>query len=207
MAAHYAAAIREAVPDGPYRLGGWSMGGVLALEIARRLAEAGETVEIVAVIDLVEPPCQASVATDEPTVLSWFARDLAGLVDATWAPSPELFRQSGGRSALEILHDEACRASVLPPNIDMTTLGRIVVRFTRNSRALVAHAPQPYPGRVRFFRGVDGTTPEETVDAWTLLFTGDAEVIDVPGDHYTMMRRPHLDVLVAELKAVLPDIR
>jgi amino acid adenylation domain-containing protein len=207
MAAHYAAAIREAVPHGPYRLGGWSMGGVLALEIAQRLTEAGETVEIVAVIDLVEPPGPASVVTDEPTVLSWFARDLAGLVDATWAPSPELFRPSNGRSALEILHDEACRASVLPPNIDIATLGRIVARFTRNSRALVAHAPQSYPGRVRFFRGVDGTTPEETIDAWTLLFTGDAEVIDVPGDHYTMMRRPQLDVLVEELKKVLPDIR
>ncbi|MET9913794.1 type I polyketide synthase [Streptomyces sp. NPDC006476] len=207
MAEHYTDAIRTAAPHGPYRLGGWSMGGVLALEIAQQLAKAGEEVEIVAVIDLVEPPGPADLPIDEPTALAWFARDLAGLVGVEWAPGPELFRPTEDRTALEILHSELCRASVLPPSIDVATLGRIISRFTRNAGALREHAPQAYPGRVRFFRGRDGAVPDETIHAWTRLFAGDAAVIDVPGDHYTMMRRPHLDVLAAELKTVLSQIR
>ena len=38
MAAHYVAAIRTVQPRGPYLLGGWSLGGNLAFEVARQLA-------------------------------------------------------------------------------------------------------------------------------------------------------------------------
>jgi len=38
MAAAYVAAIREAQPAGPYRIGGWSMGGVVAWEISPAVA-------------------------------------------------------------------------------------------------------------------------------------------------------------------------
>src|SRR5215218_3483828 len=51
MAADYLAALRAVQPEGPYRLGGWSMGGVVAFEMARRLEAAGEAVELLAVID------------------------------------------------------------------------------------------------------------------------------------------------------------
>ena len=43
----YVAMIRAVQPEGPYRLGGWSFGGVLAYEIARRIGG----VELVALID------------------------------------------------------------------------------------------------------------------------------------------------------------
>ncbi|MCP4659753.1 MAG: non-ribosomal peptide synthetase, partial [bacterium] len=36
MAEHYVEAIREVQPEGPYRLGGWSMGGLVAFEMARQ---------------------------------------------------------------------------------------------------------------------------------------------------------------------------
>ncbi|RKI64410.1 amino acid adenylation domain-containing protein [Corallococcus sp. AB049A] len=51
MAALYVAAVRTVQPHGPYRLGGWSMGGVVAFEMARQLQARGETVEFVALID------------------------------------------------------------------------------------------------------------------------------------------------------------
>ncbi|WP_253900255.1 condensation domain-containing protein [Corallococcus carmarthensis] len=51
MAALYVAAVRTVQPHGPYRLGGWSMGGVVAFEMARQLQARGEAVELVALID------------------------------------------------------------------------------------------------------------------------------------------------------------
>ncbi|MFD0563898.1 alpha/beta fold hydrolase [Kitasatospora saccharophila] len=47
----YAAAVRAASPDGPYLLGGWSMGGIVAFEMARRLERDGAEVRFVAVLD------------------------------------------------------------------------------------------------------------------------------------------------------------
>ena len=45
-AAHYIEGLREIQPRGPYRLGGWSSGGVMAYEMARQLRALGESVEL-----------------------------------------------------------------------------------------------------------------------------------------------------------------
>ena len=55
LAAAYCDAIREAQPNGPYRLAGLSFGGVVAMEVARRLARDGAVVEHVILLDSVLP--------------------------------------------------------------------------------------------------------------------------------------------------------
>ncbi|WP_338930995.1 SDR family NAD(P)-dependent oxidoreductase [Streptomyces netropsis] len=51
MAAHYAAIIRTVQPEGPYDLGGYSLGGMLAYEVARQLQEADCDVETITMLD------------------------------------------------------------------------------------------------------------------------------------------------------------
>ncbi|WP_050486703.1 SDR family NAD(P)-dependent oxidoreductase [Streptomyces sp. CNS654] len=51
LAAHYARIIRTVQPEGPYDLGGYSLGGLLAYEVTRQLQEAGETVETIVMVD------------------------------------------------------------------------------------------------------------------------------------------------------------
>ncbi|KAL5317671.1 hypothetical protein ACEPPN_014769 [Leptodophora sp. 'Broadleaf-Isolate-01'] len=50
----YMAEIRRRQPNGPYMLGGWSVGGVLAYEMTRQFIRKGETVERLSLID---SPC------------------------------------------------------------------------------------------------------------------------------------------------------
>ncbi|MFP2903699.1 non-ribosomal peptide synthetase [Pyxidicoccus sp. 3LFB2] len=80
MAAEYVKAIRSVQPSGPYRLGGWSMGGVIAYEMARQLRAEGELVALLALIDAYVPA--VSVAREpEPDRLQLallFARELLG---------------------------------------------------------------------------------------------------------------------------------
>src|SRR6202023_1325730 len=51
MARHYVGCVRETQPAGPYALAGWSMGGVVAFEMARQLESAGEQVALLALMD------------------------------------------------------------------------------------------------------------------------------------------------------------
>ncbi|MEK8174903.1 thioesterase domain-containing protein [Streptomyces sp. M19] len=51
QAADYAERIREVSPHGPYRLLGWSVGGILAHSVAVLLQEAGAEVELLALLD------------------------------------------------------------------------------------------------------------------------------------------------------------
>ncbi len=51
LARIYEGVLRAQQPSGPYHLGGWSMGGIVAHEVARRLRDSGETVAVLALID------------------------------------------------------------------------------------------------------------------------------------------------------------
>ncbi|MFI1719472.1 amino acid adenylation domain-containing protein, partial [Streptomyces litmocidini] len=201
MAAHYVAAVREALPEGPYRLGGWSMGGIIALEMAAQLTAAGAEVELLTVIDLmVEPgPAEGAPVSDE-TLLSWFARDLAGLAGVDWELPAEAF---DGRPPVEVLHAEARAAGALSEDIDLDTLSGIAGRFRNNYRALLRHAPREFAGRVVSLRAADGGATVETANRWMRYFPGDATLVDVPGDHYTVMRGERLRVLAGELRRAL----
>ncbi|MEU0878709.1 amino acid adenylation domain-containing protein [Lentzea sp. NPDC005914] len=180
--------------DGPIRIGGWSMGGVIALEMAAQLEEAGRTVELVTAVDLLEPPGPATEEFDEAALLAWFASDLSGLVDSDWKPSADVFRVE---SPLEVLHAEAIAAGVLSPDIDLASLSAIVERFTRNCRALATHAPRPVGSRVLLVRAEDGATVE-TTQKW-LALCGGAEQIDIAGDHYSVVKRPGVTALADAL--------
>ncbi|MFF8506551.1 amino acid adenylation domain-containing protein [Streptomyces sp. NPDC015492] len=201
MAAHYVTAVREVLPEGPYRLGGWSMGGVIALEMAAQLTAAGAEVELLAVVDLMERPGPAEGApVSDEVLLSWFARDLAGLAGVAWELPAEAF---DGRPPVEVLHAEARAAGALSEDIDLDTLSSIVGRFQSNYRALLGYAPSSFAGRVLSLRAADGGASVETASRWMEYFPGDAALVDVPGDHYTVMRGERLRVLADELRRAL----
>jgi thioesterase domain-containing protein len=201
LAARYVAEVVGVAPTGPLRIGGWSMGGVVALEMAQQLTAAGREVELLALVDLLEPPGPGRAEVDEAALLGWFARDLAGLAGVD-APHPT--RLAGGLAALR---EWAVGAAVLPADIEPSTLGAIFERFGRNSRALSAYRPGPYAGRVVFFRAADGGCSAEVAAAWRTALAGGAAgsvaVLDVPGDHYTVMQPPLVAALVAALAPAL----
>jgi len=72
LASRYIAAIRTVQPRGPYHLGGWSMGGVIAYEMAQRLRAAGERVATLSLIDSYTPD---AVTAWEKTRNTSFAAD------------------------------------------------------------------------------------------------------------------------------------
>ena len=51
IAASYVQAVRRQTPTGPYRIGGYSGGGLIAYEMAQQLTGAGETVDLLLMID------------------------------------------------------------------------------------------------------------------------------------------------------------
>ncbi|GHH83875.1 hypothetical protein GCM10018793_47030 [Streptomyces sulfonofaciens] len=204
LAAHYAEVITAAVPEGPYRLGGWSMGGVVALEIARRLLGEGHQVDLVAVIDPSEPPGPSgAILPDEAAMLAWLGKDLAGIAGRKWAPTAESLREPAGESPLQAFHRRAVEAGALSADVDADTLAGIAARFSRNARALAEHRPLPAEVPVRFYRAADGGASTATAREWAALFPHACDIVDVPGNHYTVMRQPALSRLAEELRALL----
>jgi acyl transferase domain-containing protein/thioesterase domain-containing protein len=196
MAAVYLAAVREVQPRGPYLLGGYSGGGVVAYEMAQRLKAAGEEVRLVAMLDTFAP----SVRPHTPG----FGERLKRLVSerggylAQW---PEKLRRRRNH-AQQLQQIAAVEASGAPMPLEL----RELYLFTRYQEAQATYAPAPYEGRVVLFRARDISPiyahagPEL---GWTGLVRPGLEVHEVPGNHDSLVLEPNVDVLVAGLKGCL----
>jgi len=74
-------------------------------------------------------------------------------------------------------------------------------------RAMRAYRPQPYHGRVLFFRAAErraGRDPLDPERPWRAL-AADIIVEQVPGNHLTMHVPPHVDILAQRLSVHLAD--
>jgi thioesterase domain-containing protein len=65
---------------------------------------------------------------------------------------------------------------------------------------------QPYRGRVVYFTATEGGPPGR-VEAWTRFFEGQADVEELPGDHFAVFTEPVLSLLGSRLRAHLDAAR
>ncbi|MET0399229.1 MAG: amino acid adenylation domain-containing protein [Longimicrobiaceae bacterium] len=206
MARDYLDSIRQVRPSGPYRLGGWSMGGVIAFEMARQLEAAGETVEALVMIDSQVPSLhdpERSMPGDELRIVQMFAHDLGLPADRLPTPDPEA--RDGGEVAYLRLVLETARAAGMPPgNLELARLQHLYGIFRINLRALFDYRPASYAGRVTLLRagrrGVMDRVFGTASYGWETVVEGGLEVRTVPGTHHGMMRSPHVEKLAQEVE-------
>ncbi len=203
MAAQYIDALRAAQPHGPYLLGGWSLGGVIAFEMAQQLRQAGHAVRLLALIDSWAPPAHDG-AGDDSALLEAFATDLAaGFGKRIAPPIGELGRLEPDEQLGYVL-ERARELGLVPDGIEIGHFRRYVQVYRANLRAAGQYRPQPYQGRVALFRsGALGLSERrQQLAAWDRWVAGGVAVYDVPGDHYSMLQTPHVRVLADQLTAL-----
>ena len=75
MASTYITEMQKVQKNGPYTIGGWSSGGVIAFDMVAKLEKENESVDRTIIIDCPSPLEQDTV--NETQLLHWFAEDLA----------------------------------------------------------------------------------------------------------------------------------
>ena len=199
LAANYLEAIRAVQPDGPYLLGGWSTGGVIAFEIARQLQARGAEVKLVALLDSVAPEDHARDVDDEVGVLAGFALNLGVPIEVVSGASEELLR-SGTQTQLNWMLDQACRAHRLPPDVSVDDLRRRFELYLSDIEAGKNYHPSAARVPLMLLRATDEPDDPEATERWRRLSSNNLEVHNVPGDHLTMMRAPHVSTLAKLLR-------
>jgi thioesterase domain-containing protein len=207
MAAHYLEAVRAVQPAGPYLLGGWSFGGLVAFEMARQLVRDGEQVDLLALLDTMPPAARLDPAdTDDCAVLSWLAGDLAEQTGRTLAlPVEELRRLSPDE---RVLHVAECLAlaGVELPGDRAVWIRNFLKGYRARIDAAQRYAPLPYPGQITLFRAKERDPDAERDDplaGWSALSDRPLAVFATPGRHAEMVFEPHVSVLAERLRACL----
>ncbi|RKH35459.1 alpha/beta fold hydrolase, partial [Corallococcus sp. CA031C] len=205
MAATYVELIRTVQPQGPYRLGGWSMGALVAFEMARQLQAHGDTVEVLTLID----PSSATEARvsidvdDASQVLAQFASDQGQLADqGAWIPDPALLER-GLDAALEDLMVKGRESGLLVPEVQLPQVRTLFEVFANNLRAMKHYRPQPLPGRIVVLRASERSAEEQNDRGWSALAPDGLLLLEVPGNHYSVLRAPNVQTLAERLIRLL----
>jgi amino acid adenylation domain-containing protein len=197
MAAEYVAVIRTVRPHGPYHLSGWSMGGVVAYEIAQQLREQGESVGLLALLDTTIPYNAANSSYAEDAAES--AREYG--LDITLEELDRL----GPEEQLPYLWDHVRKLGLVDDETPLPLVQQILNDIKRLFHLHIKlgsdYALRPYPGRLTLFRPLESPVPVQTAEDrnWRRL----AAVVDVhfvPGQHHTMVKEPHVQVLAQKLR-------
>jgi FkbH-like protein len=227
MAAYYIDEVRKRQPQGPYFFGGMCAGGVIAYEMASQLVRAGESVDLVAILDAAAPRAQMKpgritkqrlsrlrqVFTDgKEKQLLPFARAgvIVGaifqkLVNASlWEASRRGILWSA-RARFRLLRELLARNIAWPkflPELSAHQIYNIV-----ESRYAPAPLPIPSVLLVRAKTGEGSDTPYRDIYAdntfgWGAIAPSLA-IADVAGGHSSMLQEPFIDSLAEVLLTYL----
>ena len=200
MAAYYIEALRTVQPTGPYLLGGWSMGGVVAFEMAQQLHAQGQQVALLVLLDGRIPTPEESFPADDsdaiPLIERYFGISFGPMESLAELPKDE---------QLAFMLELAKSADLIPAELDISQARRFVELLRNDLRATQNYGLRPYPGRITFFKAsetLDGTSADPTM-GWSEWAGRGVELHVVPGNHANLMYEPHVEVLAKELTACL----
>ena len=140
-------------------------------------------------------------------LLARFAQHLGLIVDQSASMMGHI-RQLNQDARLRYLLEQAQKASLLPPDIQLSQIRRRLDVFRIHGHALRTYRPQRYAGRVTLFQAAERFSSERHNPAqdWSTLAAEGVEMFTVPGDHHAILRPPHVGVLAERLRATLDDV-
>lgn len=197
MAQHYVEAVKNMQPDGPYYLVGFSLGGLVVLEMAQRLTANGDKVALLAMLDAYPHLRHLSVGRKIQLSLQRLRRRASKVLKLPFREG--ISQLSEPTDALSPNSEITYRQ---PANIPLTP----AMKRVRDSAyiAIREYKPRYYPGRVRFVRAEIVTKfPEDPVAIWK-RFVERIDVTTVPGDHLGIMTT-HFQTLGEVLSRFIED--
>ena len=179
MAAHYLQQIRRVQPEGPYRIGGYSFGGLVAYEMAQMLEAQGEQVVLLALFDTY-PGQDESRGAQFRSLMS-----LPIKVRLSFLVKKGSFVLMTLRKRIEL---------------------RLLPRALRNVRQACSKAAgkyqiQPYSGRVTLFRVREKSAGSlnDPYSIWWRVAREGVELREINGDHLSLLKEPQVRFLAQEL--------
>ncbi|GAA2649739.1 hypothetical protein GCM10010400_00790 [Streptomyces aculeolatus] len=199
MAERYVAELRAHRPSGPYRLLGWSLGGVVAYEMARQLAAAGVPPDLLAVVDADATEAFEPPPPDDEAMLRLLLRVNSGLT----VPEDRLAPLTGPERLAAVV-DLARDAGALPRQLPLSRVRQLARALRDTDAALARYRVGPYTGPVHVLRAADAAGRRPDL-GWG-RYADTVRATAVPGGHYDLFDRHHaaLAEAVGEIVAGLP---
>ncbi|GGH14292.1 non-ribosomal peptide synthetase [Mucilaginibacter phyllosphaerae] len=212
LALIYAEDIKKVQAEGPYILGGWSFGGVVALEIARLLHGEGAEIARLFCFDSYAPLDKKPQPNDGQLMVS-IAKLLADMNGTTLCRHvEELIARNENNSSFSMLLKLAIDVKLLAANATEKDVETLVDVFRANVYAMNEYQCKAHPFEMHLFEPKEGV-PENLSDAafrragataannWQEC--GAVTVHPAEGHHLNMLSETHIHTIAAQLNNLL----
>ncbi|AUY52511.1 hypothetical protein C2142_30385 [Streptomyces sp. CB01881] len=193
MAAAYVQDIIRVQPEGPYHLCGYSLGGMIAYEMARQLTALGREVARLVLLDSaphLEAGFPSLAELESMDDVTFLITEFAEAVPVT----EEALRPLAPEQRIKHVLDLAVAAGFHMEHMDLRTMTRYTDIARAHTRAALAYRPGPYTGSALLVRCADPTDSAEADPSWGWqALVGDGLTIrEVTGNHRTIVDAPHV---------------
>ena len=201
MASSYIEAIRKVQPSGPYRLFGWSAGGLIAYEIGRQLIEIGEDIDFIIMIDTYVH-CSFGLKSSDVD----FKGSAVRFIDRIMSIDRSDFKRMMNMGSVEEVIDEYYKINGGDAVSRDDLIRRVNVEH-RITKSVFDYRPKAIDGDVYFFLAPEVTQDmldvsglnrkqAEYVRGWEFMKEQGPTVISIGGNHDSIMQPPHLQKVV-----------
>jgi thioesterase domain-containing protein len=162
------------------------MGGILALEAARRLARSGHVVAMLAMFDTYGPSMAGNGMGTRFNPQRW----LQVYTDMDSDERLNFWRRV--RTRLVVMPLRRLRARLSGDRSAWLQDERLQRVERANHRALAGYVAQPYAGDLHLFRTSGGQRDNEPSMGWRRWIEGQVEIVELPGTHRDFIDQPEL---------------
>jgi len=196
LVTRYLKALEHEVPEGPVFLAGWSLGGVIAWELAARLTAKGRTVRVF-LLDTGFPSVQKT-APDERSLLTSF---VAGGDPVFVEIVNGMDTNEDLETILETVSDRAKASGLLPETTTVQQVERYFSVFKANNLATWNYRPSQIRAELVLLH-VSSQRPV-SIEAWVDLATEGSKTFALPGTHENMVLFPNVSHLASAMSECL----
>lgn len=215
LATSYIAAIRKSHPCGPYSIGGWSFGGYVAVEMARQLADT-ELARLI-LLDTIALSDDHRAEVSESKLITWFFAELLWQAHDIEAARLTLGHTGADRDTMfDSILRQAIEAKIAPSDSSPHLIRRLYEIFHANYEAGLNYCHEPLdrditllkstermPADAEYVHRIVGSSFTSPTNGWERLTPRSLTVIDVAGNHLSMMSEPNIADVATKLTAAL----
>ncbi|MBW4507961.1 MAG: amino acid adenylation domain-containing protein [Scytonematopsis contorta HA4267-MV1] len=208
MASTYMKAIREIQPSGNYLIGGFSLGGLIAFEIASQLEAAGESVENLLIIDTHPPFLNTKIEEipdDDITSLIIFVEKVGLYFNTEIKLNYEELSVLNEEQRLEYVLKVLQHHQLVTPNSDKNLISGAVNVFKANSYASLSYQPKAINASISLFKteALAKQFPSNSTLDWDKLTSQQVYVRTVQGSHDSLLQEPSVRELSTAIQEIL----
>ena len=198
MAVRYIEEIKQVKKEGPYTLSGWSFGGIVAFEMARKLEELGDKVSFLGLLDV--HPIEQGKEILSLNIKNAF-EELEKFNDQLGIEKISFEQMSEEQLIESLLKKFTLNENSCQQNFEDPMMNKLKVMIANRYAYLKYNCKQKIKADIFLFNAsINDIHPLVDYNRWNEYTSGEVYALQVPGSHLSMLEKPHIHELVKSIK-------